>query len=73
MEIEIIYEKGAFRPLKKEYLKEGTRLTFIIEKNGRYKEKFQAKMEWTSDNLLTEQNTLQEKNKRYMTIQRNAE
>ncbi len=33
MEIEIIYEKGVFKPLKKMDLKEGTRLTLIIGKD----------------------------------------
>ncbi|KYK33074.1 MAG: antitoxin family protein [Theionarchaea archaeon] len=33
MEIEVIYEKGVFKPLKKVDLKEGTRLTFIIGKD----------------------------------------
>jgi predicted DNA-binding antitoxin AbrB/MazE fold protein len=33
MEIEVIYEKGAFKPLKKVDLKEGTRLTFILGKD----------------------------------------
>ena len=33
MEIDVIYEKGVFKPLKKVDLKEGTRLTFIIGKD----------------------------------------
>lgn len=33
MEIEVIYEKGVFRPLRKVDLKESTRLTFIIGKD----------------------------------------
>jgi predicted DNA-binding antitoxin AbrB/MazE fold protein len=33
MEIEVIYEKGVFKPLKKVDLKEGTRLTFILGKD----------------------------------------
>lgn len=33
MEIEVIYEKGVFKPLKKISLKEGTRLTLIIGKD----------------------------------------
>lgn len=33
MEIEVIYEKGVFRPLRKVDLKEGTRLTFIMGKD----------------------------------------
>jgi predicted DNA-binding antitoxin AbrB/MazE fold protein len=33
MEIEVVYEKGVFKPLKKVDLKEGTRLTFIIGKD----------------------------------------
>lgn len=30
MEIEVIYEKGVFKPLQKVDLKEGTRLTLIM-------------------------------------------
>ena len=33
MEIDVIYEEGVFKPLKKVDLKEGTRLTFIIGKD----------------------------------------
>lgn len=33
MEIEVVYEKGVFKPLKKVNLKEGTRLTFIMGKD----------------------------------------
>jgi predicted DNA-binding antitoxin AbrB/MazE fold protein len=33
MEIEVIYEKGVFKPLEKISLKEGTRLTLIIGKD----------------------------------------
>ena len=33
MEIEVIYEKGVFKPLKKIDLKEGTCLTFIMGKD----------------------------------------
>ena len=33
MEIEVVYEKGVFKPLKKIDLKEGTRLTFIMGKD----------------------------------------
>ena len=33
MEIEVVYEKGLFKPLKKIDPKEGTRLTFIMGKD----------------------------------------
>jgi predicted DNA-binding antitoxin AbrB/MazE fold protein len=33
MEIEVIYEKGVFKPLQKVDLKEGTRLTLIMGKD----------------------------------------
>ncbi|MBU7048064.1 MAG: antitoxin family protein [Theionarchaea archaeon] len=33
MEIDVIYEEGVFKPLKKVDLKEGTRLTFIMGKD----------------------------------------
>lgn len=33
MEIEVIYEKGVFKPLQKVDLKEGTHLTLIMGKN----------------------------------------
>jgi len=33
MEIEVIYEKGVFKPLQKVDLKEGTRLTLVMEKD----------------------------------------
>ncbi len=33
MEIEVIYEKGVFKPLQKVDLKEGTRLTLVMRKD----------------------------------------
>ena len=33
MEIEVIYEKGVFKPLQKVDLKEGTRLTLVMGKD----------------------------------------
>lgn len=33
MEIEVIYEKGVFKPLQKVDLEEGTRLTLVVEKD----------------------------------------